>query len=176
MHLPRRMWGASLKCSSSSPQVRDKNTTSPPPKCFLRKYLNFRHLDDCRLSVSLLHRKQSFALKLVIPRVVNSREDVGKPREVWPESGRFSLERWIMAKFMVEVNWENKQAAYSNKLKCCNRQLEYITGGSSNNLQLSDFSSLYIAVFNAGAKEILIIVRIIVILTLLGSSLVQETC
>lgn len=33
-----------------------------------------------------------------------------KPREVWPERGRFSLERWIMAKSMVEGNPENKQA------------------------------------------------------------------
>lgn len=93
LHLPGRMWRENLKCSSSSPQVRDKNTTFPS-KCIFYKNLDFRDLDDCRLSVSLLHRKLSFASELLRPRMANSREDVGKPRQVWPESGRFSLERW----------------------------------------------------------------------------------
>lgn len=32
--------------------------------------------------------------ELLRPKVVSSREGVGKPSKVWPESGRLSLERW----------------------------------------------------------------------------------
>lgn len=53
-----------------------------------------------------------------------------------------------------------------------NRQLQDITGGSRNSLHLSDFSSLYTVLSNAGARESVHLV----ILTLLGSSLVQEMC
>lgn len=62
-----------------------------------------------------------------------------------------------MAKFMVEG---------------VNRQLQDVTGGSRNHLHLSDFSSLNTVLFNAGAREGVHLV----ILTLLGSSLVQEMC